>query len=107
MHFSTVLSVAAAITPVVHAHGGASVPKIAGLNVRDLKARDLLSRLNARIAEVGRPEAHEKRESLEPRQNVDGQCGPGFGSCAAGVCCSQSGCMTVFLSQLLLFTDRC
>jgi antitoxin (DNA-binding transcriptional repressor) of toxin-antitoxin stability system len=95
MHFSTVVAAVAAVAPVVSAHGGAPIPKIVGLNVKDLKARDLLSSLNARIAEVGRSEVHEKRQPLEARQNTDGQCGSGFGSCAAGVCCSQSGCMKI------------
>lgn len=100
MRFSTAVAAAAAVMPFASAHEGAPVPKIAGLNVKDLKARHLLSNLKARFAEVNAHETHEKRGSLETRQNVDGQCGPGFGSCAAGVCCSQAGCMMFPLTLL-------
>ena len=95
MHFSTALAAVAAVAPIVNAHGGSAIPRIVGLNVKDLKARDMLSNMRARtqLAEVGHHEAHEKRGNLDSRQNVDGQCGGSFGSCAAGVCCSQAGCM--------------
>jgi peptidoglycan/xylan/chitin deacetylase (PgdA/CDA1 family) len=92
MHFSTALAAVAAVAPLVNAHeGGPGLPRIAGLNVRDLKARDLFSNLKARVDEVNQ-EVHEKRESLKPRQGgTDGQCGTGFGSCDAGYCCSEAG----------------
>lgn len=94
MFFNNVI-VAVALAPFVAAHGGAPVPHISGLNIKDLKARDLLSNLNARASEVHRHVAHEERGSqLEVRQNTNtnGQCGGSFGSCAPGVCCSGSGC---------------
>lgn len=75
------------------------MPQVFGLNIKDLKSRDLLSNLKARLADVDHHKEHAKRENLEARQNTDGQCGPGFGSCAAGYCCSGSsgtgtGCMS-------------
>lgn len=86
MHFSTALAAIAAIAPLVNAHGS-PLPKIVGLNPKDLRARDLLSGLGARFAE-----AHEfaKANPLDARQS-DKECGKGIGSCAKGVCCSQSG----------------
>ncbi|OSS54028.1 hypothetical protein B5807_00423 [Epicoccum nigrum] len=87
MHFSTLAAVAA-IAPLVSAHGGMGLPKIAGINMRDLKSRDLLANLEARIAEVKTAHAHENR--LAARQD-DRQCGAGIGSCAAGQCCSGAG----------------
>ncbi|KAF2262629.1 glycoside hydrolase/deacetylase [Lojkania enalia] len=74
------------MAPLAAAHVGPSMPRIAGMNVKDLKARDLFASLNARA-----PAAEIERHSLENRQNTDGQCGPGIGSCAAGVCCSEAG----------------
>lgn len=95
MHFSTAFAVAAAVAPMVSAHEGPSVPRIAGLNMRDLKARDMFARIQARadeLAEVDSHPAHLKRGApLESRQNTNGQCGGTFGSCAAGVCCSEAG----------------
>ena len=91
MHFSTALAAIAAVAPFVSAHDSPRPPKIAGLNIKDLKARGVLDGLRARAAEVGRHAAHETH--LKPRQGgTDGQCGGTFGSCAAGYCCSASGC---------------
>lgn len=87
MHFSTLAAVAA-IAPFVSAHGGMGLPKIAGINMRDLKARDLLANLEARIAEVKTAHAHENKLVARALE-----CGSGIGSCAAGQCCSSSGCM--------------
>lgn len=88
MHFSTALGAVAAVAPLVNAHGS-PLPKIVGLNPRDLKARDLLSNLGARFAEV-HEFAKADAKPLEARD--DRECGAGIGSCAAGVCCSQAGC---------------
>lgn len=98
MHFSTAFAVAAAVAPIVAAHDGPSMPRIAGMNVKDLKTRNLFSNLKARAValEAEHVEHVEKRSALEPRQNTDGQCGKGFGSCAPGYCCSEAGCMSPF-----------
>jgi len=89
MHFSTTLAAVAAVAPLASAHGGAVLPRIVGLNPKDLKARDLLSSLGARFADV-----HEfvkaPENQLKPRQN-GASCGAGVGSCAAGYCCSPDG----------------
>ncbi|KAJ4382155.1 hypothetical protein N0V86_002484 [Didymella sp. IMI 355093] len=87
MHFSTLAAVAA-VAPFVSAHGGMGLPKIAGINMRDLKSRDLLANLEARIAEVQTAHAH--ANGLAARQD-DRQCGAGVGSCPAGQCCSGAG----------------
>jgi hypothetical protein len=95
MHFSTLAAVAA-VAPFVSAHGGMGLPKIAGINMRDLKSRDLLANLEARIAEVQTAHAH--ANGLAARQD-DRQCGAGVGSCPAGQCCSGAGCMSPFLES--------
>lgn len=101
MHFSTAVAAIAAVAPIVSAHNGPGLPGIAGLNVRDLKARALLDNLKARAAEISQQEArehHEKRDAIKARQGgTDGQCGGSFGSCAAGYCCSEAGCRSVSL----------
>ena len=87
MHFSTALAAAAVAFPLVQAHGDVpGAPKMFGLNIKDLKTRNLLSNLQARGAAVSDPhESHAKRQEA-------GQCGPGIGNCGAGECCSSGGC---------------
>lgn len=88
MHFSTALAAAAAVVPLVHAHGS-NLPTIVGLNPKDLKARAILSNLGARFAEA-HDFAHTEAKSLNARQD-DRECGEGVGNCGAGLCCSQAG----------------
>lgn len=80
MLYSSAFVAVAAVAPLVHAHGG--VPTILGLNPKDLKARNILSNLGARIVDVHSVPVDNKK--IEARQN-DAQCGAGIGSCAAGV----------------------
>jgi len=87
MHFSTALATVAAVAPLVNAHG-APLPRIVGLNPRDLRARDLLSSLGARFNDVH--EFQKESAPLKARQD-DRECGAGIGSCGAGICCSQAG----------------
>ncbi|USP73779.1 carbohydrate esterase family 4 protein [Curvularia clavata] len=91
MHYSAALAAVVAVAPIVSGHG-TGVPNIVGLNPRDLKARDLLSRVGARFTGVN--------ELLEPKNDVktqiirrqdDRQCGTGIGNCPAGQCCSGAG----------------
>lgn len=98
MRFSTALASAAAVAPFVTAHGEAPMPQIVGLNLKDLKTRDMLSTLRARAAEVsseaikGAQAASEKRNNNIKRQGgTSGQCGGSFGKCDEGYCCSASG----------------
>ncbi|KAF2660521.1 carbohydrate esterase family 4 protein [Lophiostoma macrostomum CBS 122681] len=93
MHISITLAAVAAVAPLVAAHNEHPIPNIAGLNVRDLKTRDMLSNMRDRIAAVNQEAAEEKRDhKLSRRQGgTDGQCGAGFASCAAGYCCSPEG----------------
>jgi hypothetical protein len=93
MHFSTALTAAAAVAPLVSAHG-AGLPTIVGLHPKDLKARALLSNIGARIAEV-HEFAKTEAKPLKARQD-DRQCGAGIGSCGAGLCCSQAGCKCLY-----------
>jgi hypothetical protein len=100
MHFSTTLAAIAAVVPLINAHDAPGLPKIAGLNIKDLKARSLFDNLKARAAEVTRHVVHEKK-SLKSRQGgIDGQCGASFGSCAAGYCCSSEGCKAYSFNAL-------
>ncbi|KAF2033572.1 glycoside hydrolase/deacetylase [Setomelanomma holmii] len=93
MRFSTALAAVAAIAPLASAHGaGAALPRIVGLNPRDLKARDLLSSLGARFAEVQEFAKAEEAHHVKVKRQSDLECGASVGkSCAAGQCCSQSG----------------
>lgn len=81
MHFSTALAAAAAVVPLVNAHGS-NLPTIVGLNPKDLKARAILSNLGAHFAEV-HGGVHASAKSLDARQD-DRQCGEGIGNCGAG-----------------------
>ena len=113
MRFSTALVTVAAVAPFVtaHDHDEPRLPKISGLNMRDLKTRDFLSSLRARAAavaaEVSRDvqTAHEERVENVKRQGGDDQnmCGPGKPSCAEGYCCSEAGyCGTTRVSERVL-----
>lgn len=92
MRYASAVAAVAAIAPIVSAHGsGIATPRIIGLNPRDLKARDLLSNLGARFADVKDFKGPENQvKQVKPRQD-DRQCGAGVGSCAAGECCSGAG----------------
>jgi hypothetical protein len=87
MLYTSALAAAVAVAPLAQAHGGGL--QIMGLHPKDLKARSILSELGI---PVGRSSGHANSNKIEARQNTDGQCGAGYGSCAPGVCCSQSGC---------------
>lgn len=89
MHFSNLALTSLALVPsLIEAHGDGipGAPRVFGrrspLNAAR-KARAGTS--NSQPAISG---AHDKRQAST---NTDGQCGPGFGSCAAGYCCSGAG----------------
>lgn len=89
MHFSTVaLATIAAVSPFASAHIGGA-PQLVGLNMADLKARDLLSRLSAGGVSVGAVHNHVDLSTRADKKN----CGPGIGNCKTGECCSEVGCM--------------
>ncbi|KAL1609869.1 hypothetical protein SLS60_001534 [Paraconiothyrium brasiliense] len=91
MRFPTAIAAVAAVAPVVSAHDGPGIPKIGGLDMKDLKARNLMDNIRARTAELTKDALLDKHP-LKPRQGgTDGQCGAGFGSCDAGYCCSGAG----------------
>lgn len=89
MHYSTALAAVAAVAPLVSAHG-APVPKLVGLNPRDLKARDLLSSIGVQF-EGANKFVKGPVNKIKARQTDDRECGVGIGSCGAGICCSQAG----------------
>ena len=92
MHFPTVFTAVAVVFPSIVAAHGEPGPQIFGRRtVAELKARIVFGNNYARAVGPELDHAHPpavKREEKEKRQNTDGQCGAGFGSCAAGVCCS-------------------
>ena len=93
MRYSTTIAAVAAVAPIISAHDGPRIPKIAGLNMRDLKARNLMDNIKARAAELAWDAHVPDKQRLKPRQGgTDGKCGAGFGSCEAGYCCSETGC---------------
>ena len=97
MKFTSVL--VGALASVTAAHSDprdefAGIPKLMGARkfLAEMKARNALPPAFEAPAPLAQEEKREPApEVLEERQNVDGQCGPGFGSCAAGICCSPAG----------------
>lgn len=76
----------AVLGPLAQAHG-AGIPHIVGLDVADVRARELIRNLRARLAVGG----HSHEVELEARDSPK-ECGEGIGSCPAGKCCSISQC---------------
>jgi Polysaccharide deacetylase len=100
MHFSSLLALSLATVPaIVEAHGGPGFPKLFGRrSVAELKQREATRKRHAhtekRLAEPvagPRPQPAAQPAIIKGRANTDGQCGAGFGSCAAGYCCSPEG----------------
>jgi hypothetical protein len=97
MLWNTAVALSLAALPLIEAHpqGIAGAPQLLGLRS--------VNELRKRVAAEG--QVHNKRAAvpepapapvpahgqLQGRANTDGQCGPGFGSCAAGYCCSPEG----------------
>ncbi len=87
---SVLIGVLAGVSTAHDAESGQPMPKLMG-------ARQFLAELKAiNSRHLVAPNPHfEAREPapavVEERQNTDGQCGPGFGNCAAGICCSPAG----------------
>ncbi|KAH8716802.1 hypothetical protein GQ44DRAFT_688868 [Phaeosphaeriaceae sp. PMI808] len=87
MYLSTiVVATVATVAPLANAHG-AGLPQILGLNVADLKSRDLLRSLEARITDAV---LHPNEGNLAARQDSPKECGEGIGSCPTGQCCSRA-----------------
>ncbi len=89
MHWSPVLLAACAGVVAAHGNGEHAFPKLLG-------GRKLMAELMAdrgRPAGFDAPPAADQRHSHSKRQRggTDGQCGPGWGSCARGFCCSSEG----------------
>jgi hypothetical protein len=94
MRWSPVVAASLSALPsLIQAHEGMPLPKLIGRNsVSDLKARNAFGSLNQKRAAAPAPApAPAAKPRLEARQNTAGQCGAGFGSCAAGYCCSPAG----------------
>ncbi|KAH7412105.1 hypothetical protein DE146DRAFT_602168 [Phaeosphaeria sp. MPI-PUGE-AT-0046c] len=85
MHFTNIaLATVATVGPIVSAHGS-GLPKIMGLHTTDLKARNLLHSISARMSEGG----HTHVPKIQARDSPP-ECGEGIGSCPAGKCCSRA-----------------
>lgn len=89
MYFSTVAVAIAAVVPLANAHGS-GLPQILGLDLADLKNRDLLNSLKARISGLD----HVHSEPAKQARASPLECGEGIGSCPAGKCCSRANCTT-------------
>ncbi|KAI2630521.1 carbohydrate-binding module family 18 [Xylaria nigripes] len=70
---------------------GYPVPKLAGARkfLRDFKGERKWEQASSELRERQQTSGVEERGDLEKRQNT--RCGPSFGSCAAGDCCSLEG----------------
>ncbi|KAI9757219.1 MAG: hypothetical protein M1835_000664 [Candelina submexicana] len=77
----------AAVPVIVSAHGGIpGAPKIFGRHpLAQIKARNVFE------SPMEKHGAIPTGPHLDPRANIDGQCGAQYGSCAAGYCCSSAG----------------
>lgn len=99
MHFTSLLA-ASAVAAVVSAHGDdVAIPKLFGRSaIADLKARNIFAALPD--VAVGHQHAPVKRQDVG---GTDGQCGPDYGSCNAGYCCSPAvSCTTPELAIVYL-----
>lgn len=101
MHFSSLLATSA-VAAVVSAHGDGpeGVPKLFGRNaIADLKARNVFGGMpQVAHQHVERAEAPAKRQDVG---GTDGQCGPNYGSCNAGYCCSAAVSLTQLPFKIL------
>jgi hypothetical protein len=88
MHFNSLALASLALIPsFIEAHGDIpGAPRVFG------RRSALSGTMNARTGAGGHQSAvsdiHDKRQASS---NTEGQCGPGFGSCADGYCCSEAG----------------
>jgi hypothetical protein len=71
------------LSPLILGHSyTAGLPRLFGRrNVEDLRARIQSHNRGTSFRPASEP-------VLKKRANTDGQCGPGYGSCATGYCCS-------------------
>lgn len=90
MRFSEALIASAALIPFVAAHGSRGVPKIWGMGP-DVK-REAFGPVAPRHASSASLRARSFSKRQANNDNIDGQCGPDYGSCAPGYCCSPSVC---------------
>lgn len=96
MRFSSVL--VASLVSLASSHpgprdGSAAMPKLLGVRqfLSEMKGRNVLLNIPDSVEAVNIDAFPEPISNLKIRQNVNGQCGAGFGSCAAGTCCSPAG----------------
>lgn len=88
MFFVKTITLAAALTSLVSAHGSTGLPQILGLSLVDRRAESLIASLHSGGL-VG-TQVH-SQPALEARAD-DRECGEGVGSCPQDKCCSISGC---------------
>lgn len=88
MHFNSLALASLALIPsLIEAHGDIpGAPRVFGRRPAlsgPVRARTEASGYDSAVLEI-----HDKRQASF---NTEGQCGPGFGSCADGYCCSEAG----------------
>jgi hypothetical protein len=89
MYFASILVAGAMLWDSVEGHGGIpGAPKLFGKRT-SIKAKSRRQRLED-ISDRGLDRAI-AGSHLDSRANANGQCGPKYGSCALGICCSASG----------------
>jgi hypothetical protein len=95
MHVTAVCASLAVLLPLASAHAAApGLPRIWGRSIEELDAKVPLYPRTVRQE----PRPHNgPLQAIQKRQkpNTEDQCGPGFGSCADGYCCSDGGYGTI------------
>jgi hypothetical protein len=88
MHFNSLALASLALIPsLIEAHGDIpGAPRVFGR--RPALSGPMRARTEASDHQSVVSEIHDKRQAAS---NTEGQCGPGFGSCANGYCCSEAG----------------
>lgn len=93
MHFNHVAATSLAVLPslvTAHGNGVPGAPKLFGR--RSALMMEHGSGTKARsVAYSGKPSGDAQFVRRDSSTNTDGQCGPAYGSCASGYCCSEAG----------------
>lgn len=87
----TLLGLYLATAPAADAHATPKLPRVVGGGKAANALRDILQTRSLEVrAELARRAAPHAASRTQPRQSTT-TCGPGIGSCAAGLCCSAAG----------------
>ncbi|KAK4163498.1 hypothetical protein QBC43DRAFT_319744 [Cladorrhinum sp. PSN259] len=90
---TTILAASLGLATAHDDHGGQHVPKLLGGRkfLSELGARWKTAAHDAIVAKSYGPHQQRQTRNLDKRQNTNGKCGAGSGSCAEGYCCSSAG----------------